>query len=73
VDDTFKLAEVLVSDPHDLIHKAVGWMLRAAGGPKLIDFLDRHAATMPRVMLRYAIEHLDPDQRTHYLNLKKTR
>jgi hypothetical protein len=73
VDDTFKIAEILVNDGHDLIHKAVGWMLRAAGGPKLIDFLDRHAATMPRVMLRYAIEHLDPDQRTHYLGLKKTR
>jgi hypothetical protein len=73
LDDTFKIAGMLVNDDVDLVHKAVGWMLRAAGGPKLIAFLDQHAATMPRVMLRYAVEHLDPDQRAHYMGLKKTR
>ena len=74
VDDTFKIAELLVKDKHDLIHKAAGGWIREAGKKdraKLLAFLDRHAATMPRTMLRYAIEHLDPRQREHYLKLKK--
>ena len=74
VEDTFKIAEVLIEDPEDLIHKATGWMLRAAGDvdpPKLLGFLDRHAATMPRTTLRYATEHLDTKQRDYYLGLKK--
>lgn len=74
VDDTFKIAEILLQDDQDLVHKATGWMLRAAGDTdrqRLLDFLDQHAATMPRTLLRYSIEHLDKDQRTHYLNLKK--
>jgi 3-methyladenine DNA glycosylase AlkD len=71
VDDTFRIAEILLDDEEDLIHKATGWGLRSAGGPGLIAFLDRHAATMPRVALRYAIEHLDKDQRDHYLSMKK--
>jgi hypothetical protein len=74
VDDTFKIAEVLLDDDQDLIHKATGWMLRAAGDSdrkKLLAFLDRHAATMPRTLLRYSIEHLDKKQREHYLGLKK--
>ncbi|HSL30768.1 MAG TPA: DNA alkylation repair protein [Anaerolineales bacterium] len=74
VEDTFKIAELLIDDPEDLIHKATGWMLRAAGGvdrQKLLDFLDQHAATMPRTTLRYATEHLDSKQRAHYLGLKK--
>jgi len=76
VDDTFKIAEILVKDDQDLIHKATGWMLRAAGSfdrKKLLKFLDKHAATMPRTLLRYSIEHLDPKQREHYLSLKKAR
>jgi len=51
-------------------------MLRAAGGSdrrQLLKFLDKHAATMPRTLLRYSIEHLDKEQREHYLSLKKTR
>lgn len=59
VEDTFRLAEILVNDPHDLIHKATGWALREAGkqSPQTLSgFLDRHAATMPRTLLRYAIE-----------------
>lgn len=74
VDDTFKIAEILLQDDQDLIHKGTGWMLRAAGGvdrKKLLNFLDRHAATMPRTLLRYSIEHLDKKQREHYMGLKK--
>jgi 3-methyladenine DNA glycosylase AlkD len=65
---------VLLDDDHDLIHKAVGGWLREAGKhdrPRLLAFLDRHAATMPRTMLRYAIEHLDQDQRASYLRMKR--
>lgn len=74
IDDTFRIAEKLLKDDEDLIHKATGWMLRAAGGAdrlKLLGFLDKYAATMPRTALRYAIEHLDKEQRDHYLSLKK--
>lgn len=69
-EDTFNLAQLLLKDKEDLIHKATGWMLRSAGQinrQQLLDFLDKHATTMPRVALRYAIEHLDKKQRTHYL------
>jgi 3-methyladenine DNA glycosylase AlkD len=74
VADTFKIAEMLLDDKHDLIHKAAGGWLREAGKkdrPRLLSFLDKHSATMPRTCLRYAIEHLDKQQRDHYLNLKK--
>jgi 3-methyladenine DNA glycosylase AlkD len=63
----------LIHDEHDLIHKATGWMLRAAGDVdrrNLLAFLDSHAASMPRVTLRYATEHLDKKQRTAYLSMK---
>jgi 3-methyladenine DNA glycosylase AlkD len=72
--DTFKIAELLRTDKQDLIHKATGWMLRAAGDvdrPKLLAFLDKHAATLPRTLLRYAIEHLDKEQRELYMRMKK--
>jgi DNA alkylation repair enzyme len=74
IDDTFKIAEILVHDPHDLVQKAVGGWVREAGKKdlqKLLRFLDKYAATMPRTILRYAIEHLDKDQREHYLHMKK--
>jgi len=74
VADTFKIAELLLKDDQDLIHKATGGWLREAGKKdpkKLLAFLDKHAATMPRTALRYAIEHLDKKQRTHYLSMKK--
>ena len=74
VDDTFTIAEMLVDDEHDLINKAVGGLLREAGRrdrPRLLSFLDQYAATMPRVTLRYAIEHLDSELRMHYLGMKK--
>lgn len=71
VQDTFKIAEILVNDSHDLIQKAVGGWIREAGkrSPReLLDFLDKYAVSMPRIMLRNAIEKLNPDQRQHYLN-----
>jgi 3-methyladenine DNA glycosylase AlkD len=73
VEDTFRIAELLVHDPHDLVQKAVGGWVREAGKkdlPKLLSFLDQYAATMPRTILRYAIEHLEKDQREHYLGMK---
>jgi 3-methyladenine DNA glycosylase AlkD len=76
VDDTFAIAEILVHDPEDYVDKAVGGLLREAGKvdqPRLIDFLDRHAATAPRVTLRYAVERLDAPLRQHYLMLHKRR
>ena len=74
-DDTFALAEILIDDDEPLVQKAVGGLLREAGKvdrAQLLAFLDRHAATAPRVTLRYAIEHLEPAQRTHYLGLART-
>jgi 3-methyladenine DNA glycosylase AlkD len=71
--DTFKIAEILVYDDEDLIHKAVGGWIREAGKRDLdglLDFLDRFAATMPRTALRYAVEHLDKTQRAHYMSLR---
>lgn len=75
VNDTFKIAEMLVDDNHDLIHKAVGSWIREAGKKDkqmLINFLDNYSTKMPRTMLRYAIEHLDKRQRDFYLDKKHT-
>jgi 3-methyladenine DNA glycosylase AlkD len=73
LDDTYRIAETLVDDPDDLVDKSVGWMLREAGKrdqQRLASFLDSHAATMPRVMLRYSIEKMDKADRDRYLGRK---
>jgi 3-methyladenine DNA glycosylase AlkD len=73
-EDTLRISEKLLPHKHDLIHKAVGWMLREAGKKDksvLIAFLERHSATMPRTTLRYAIEHFAPDERQKYMNNKQ--
>lgn len=70
LDDTFKIAEMLLRDKEDLVHKAAGWMLRFAGDKdkkRLLQFLDKHAAAMPRVMLRNAIEKFDKKAKENYL------
>lgn len=72
--DTLRIAETLLHHPHDLIHKATGWMLREVGKrgglTDLKCFLDRHATAMPRTMLRYAIERLPERDRQYYLKMK---
>lgn len=71
--DALAIAEALLDDREDLIHKATGWMLREIGKrdeATLRAFLDKHAGTMPRTALRYAIERLDEESRHHYMDLK---
>jgi 3-methyladenine DNA glycosylase AlkD len=73
LDDAFKLAEIILYDKEDLVNKANGWALRFAGDKdrkRLTQFLDKYAATMPRVTLRYAIEKFDKKEREYYLKLK---
>jgi 3-methyladenine DNA glycosylase AlkD len=72
VDDAYTLVTRLLHDPEDLMRKANGWALREAGRAdraRLLAYLDAHAAEMPRVTLRAAIEHLEPEQRAHYRSL----
>ena len=69
-EDTFAIADILLHHPHDLIHKAVGWLLREAGKrdkEALVSFLASRYRTMPRTMLRYAIEKFPENERQEYL------
>lgn len=70
MEDALKISEMLLPHPHDLIHKAVGWMLREAWKrkPALIEtFISTHLANMPRTTLRYAIERMDEKKRKAFL------
>ena len=68
--DTLQLSEKLLSHSHDLMHKAVGWMLREVGKKDkqtLVDFLETHHKKMPRTSLRYSIEHFSPEERSYFM------
>lgn len=71
----YDVARILLRDTHDLIHKAVGWMLREAGKrvsrDHLVSFLRHYSASMSRTTVRYAIEHFPPDQRREFLRRNK--
>ncbi len=70
IDDTFRIAKTLLRDPHDLIHKAVGWALREVGkvsSRALLSFLQNHYSALPRTTLRYAIERFPAAQRKRIL------
>lgn len=73
LDVPYEIAETLLTDTHDLIHKAVGWMLRTAGDKdqdRLRAFLTKHITHIPRTALRYAIEHFDDEERQYFLALR---
>ncbi len=70
-EDTVKISELLLADEEDLMHKAVGWMLREMGKQNeatLLNFLDAHYKQMPRTALRYAIERLSVSQKNKYMS-----
>ena len=74
--DTFALAGKLLYHEHDLMHKAIGWMLREVGKKDraaLTDFLERNASLMPRTSLRYAIEHYPETDRKSFLSVKQIK
>ncbi|NOT76793.1 MAG: DNA alkylation repair protein [Cyclobacteriaceae bacterium] len=73
LNDTYKISEMLLKETEDLVQKAAGWMLRFAGDKdheRLIEFLDEHASTMPRTMLRNTLEKLDKKKKDYYMKLK---
>ena len=72
-DDTLKIAKILLSDDEDLIHKAVGWMLREVGKRDMNleeKFLKENMKNMSRTTLRYAIEKFSEEKRNYYLKIK---
>ncbi|QOD61318.1 DNA alkylation repair protein [Polaribacter haliotis] len=76
IEDTFKIAEILINDNDEYVQKAIGSWIREAGKRdenKLKEFLDTYAVSMPRVTLRYAIEKLDRETKDYYLGLKNNK
>ncbi|MEV5573151.1 DNA alkylation repair protein [Spirillospora sp. NPDC052269] len=74
LDDTYRIAEILVDDDEHFVNTVVGSTLREAGKrdrARLVEFLDRHAETMPRITLRFAIEHMDAAQRKDFMGRAK--
>jgi len=72
LDDLFRISTILLNHPHDLIHKATGWMLREGwkkDSKRVEVYLQQHAAHMPRTMLRYAIEKMTPARRAYFMKL----
>lgn len=72
--DIINLSEKLLYHKHDLMHKAIGWMLRETGKKDksvLISFLDKYYTTMPRTMLRYSIEKLSAEEKSYYMTKNK--
>lgn len=71
-DDSYAIAEILLDDPHDLTHKAVGWALRTCDKdrPRLEAFLEKHGATIARTTLRAALEHFEPERRAYFMGLR---
>ncbi len=75
-DETLRLAELLIDDPEDLMHKAVGWMLREVGNrdeQALREFLDRNAGRLPRTALRYSLERLPDADRKAYMAVPREK
>ena len=72
--DTLKISEILLSHKHDLIHKAIGWMLREAwkkgGNEQVEDFLEKNIGRMPRTALRYAIEKMTDERKKYFMKLR---
>lgn len=74
-DDTLAICEMLMDNAHDLIQKSIGWMLREVGKramDKEREFLDKYAATMPRISLRYALEHFSEEEKEYYMKVDAT-
>ena len=71
-DETLKISKLLISDKQDLIHKAVGWMLREVGKRNKkteIDFLKQYYTNMPRTMLRYSIERFSDSEKKFFMKI----
>ena len=75
LDDTLRIARILVPDDRDLIHKAVGWLREVDKRDKAVleGFLEDHGHELPRTALRYSIEHMHPEKKRYFLRLRERR